>query len=105
MSACAAQPLSALAATPVAAPAAATCGAAGSNYTMTSGWGAYVLWFIIIAVITYFILYSLRPTWVQQLTNGVPNGQVDAGKVLLWSVIIALIIVLIVWLIRQSCRK
>jgi hypothetical protein len=102
MSACAAQPLSALAATPVvAAPA---CGVQ-STYYMTAGWGAYVLWFLIIAVITWFILYSLRPTWVQQQTNNVPNGQVDAGKTLLWSVIIALIIVLIVWLIRSSCRK
>jgi hypothetical protein len=97
MSACSAQPLSALAATPVAV--------APVSYSMTSGWGAYVLWFIIIAVITWFILYSLRPTWVQQTTNGTPNGQVDAGRVLLWSVVIALIVVLIVWLIRSSCRK
>jgi hypothetical protein len=95
MSTCSAQPLSALAATPV----------DNNGYNMKKGWGTYVLWFIIIAVIAWFILYSLRPTWVQQETNGSPNGQVDAGKVLLWAIVIALIVVLLVWLIRSSCRK
>lgn len=75
------------------------------GYNVTSGWGALVLWFIIIAVITWFILYSLRPTWVQQRgEGGLPNGQVDAGRVLLASVVIALVIVLIIWLLRNNCR-
>jgi len=75
-------------------------------YNMTSGWGALILWFIIIAVITWFILYSLRPTWVQRKdSNGQPTGAIDAGRVLLASIVIALIIVIIVWLIRGSCAR
>ena len=96
-----AQPLSALAATPV-----VIIEEKPVVYNMTSGWGALVLWFIIIAVIAWFILYSLRPTWVQTKdAQGLATGNIDAGRVLLASVVIALIVVIIVFLIRSSCSR
>lgn len=75
------------------------------GYRISEGWASLVLWFIIVAVIAWFVLYSLRPTWVQQRgADGLPTGQVDAGRVLLAAIVIALIIVLIVWLLRANCR-
>jgi len=65
---------------------------------MWSGVGAFFLWFIILTVVLWLILYSLKPSWVLK-----PNSQeVDTGKVLLASIIIALIIVVVVWLIKSS---
>jgi hypothetical protein len=60
------------------------------------GWA--VLWFLIIAVIVWLILFSLRPAWAVD-----EDGNVDTGKVLLASIVIALIIVIIVWIIWCAC--
>ena len=69
------------------------------------GWGAFLLWFIIIAVIVFIILYLLKPTFVQNFTSGgVPTGEVNAGKALVSAIIIALIIVLILWLLKSVAR-
>ena len=101
MSSIQAQPLSALAATPV-----VIVEEKRVSYNMSSGWGALILWFIIIVVISWFILYSLRPAFVQgHDSNGQPNGSIDAGRVLLASVVIALIVIVIVVLIRSSCSR
>lgn len=61
------------------------------------GWA--VLWFIIIAVIVWLIIFSLKPAWALN-----EDGDVDTGKVLLASIVIALIIVIIIWLIYAFCR-
>lgn len=60
--------------------------------------GYYILWFLIFAVITYLFLYSIKPSFVSNPDTGV----VDAGKILLYSIIISLIIVFIIWLIKRS---
>ena len=60
--------------------------------------GYYILWWIIFAILTYLVLYSLRPTFVTNPETGV----VDTGKVLLASIVISLIIVFIIWLIKRS---
>ncbi len=66
-------------------------------------WANVLLWFVIIAVIVWFVLYSVKPTMVQKTDgNGNTTGEVDNGKVLLWSVIIAIIVIVIIWLIRYS---
>ena len=76
-----------------------------TGYALGGGIGSLILWFIIIAVIVWFILYATRPRAVQRLNqDGQPTGEVDAGKVLIGSIIIALIIVIIIWLIG-SCRR
>ena len=73
----------------------------------SSHWGAYLLGFIILVVIIWFILYALRPTYVlKTCLPGQPQlGEVDPGKVLFASIIIALIIVLIIWIIRIAAKQ
>jgi hypothetical protein len=61
------------------------------------GFGFYLLWFVIVALVAWFILYLWKPSWVQK--TGVP-GELDGGKVLTWSLIFALIVTLIVWLFQ-----
>ncbi len=68
----------------------------GHGYS-SIGWG--VLWFIIIAVIVWLIIFSLKPAWSLD-----DDGNVDTGKVLLASIVIALIIVIVVWIIWAACR-
>jgi len=51
---------------------------------------AYVLWFIIVFLLTWIILYAFGPQFV------VSNDEIDQSKVILWSVVIALIVVAIV---------
>lgn len=64
-----------------------------------------VIWFIVIAVIVWFILVSTKPTWVQKNDdNGVTTGEVDQGKAILWAVIIALIITAVIWIVRYGIR-
>jgi hypothetical protein len=67
--------------------------------------GGLLLWFFIIAVITWFILYMLKPEAIQKRNAaGVATGEVDWGRLLIASIIIALIIVLFIWLIRSANR-
>jgi len=68
----------------------------GHGYSSV-GWA--VLWFIIIAVIVWLIIFSLKPAWALD-----EDGNVDTGKVLLASVVLALIIVIVVWIIYMACR-
>lgn len=68
----------------------------GHGYSSV-GWA--VLWFIIIAVIVWLIIFSLKPAWALD-----EDGNVDTGKVLLASIVLALIIVIVVWVIYMACR-
>lgn len=69
----------------------------GHGYS-SLGWA--VLWFIIIAIIVWLIVYSLKPAWALN-----EDGDVDTGKVLLASIVIALIIVIIVWILYMVCSR
>ena len=63
-------------------------------------WAWYILIFVIVVVVVWLILSAFRPTWVQQTNEaGEPNGELDAGKSILWSVIIALGICILFWII------
>lgn len=70
-----------------------------SNKHWHSGFGVYLLWFIVIAVLIWLILYSLRPTWV--VVDDDP-AKVDSGRLLLAALIISFIIVIIIWAVRSS---
>lgn len=63
------------------------------------GFGVYLLWFIVIAVLIWLILYSLRPTWV--VVEDDPT-RVDSGRLLLAALIVAFIIVIIIWAVRSA---
>lgn len=76
-----------------------------SGYALGGGIGNLILWFLVIAVIVWFILWAWKPKAVQRLTpSGEPTGEVDPGRVLVASIIIALIIVVIIWLIKSCAR-
>ena len=63
-------------------------------------WAWYILIFIIIVVIVWLILSAFRPTWVQTTDeNGDPTGELDAGKSILWAIIIALGICILLWIL------
>lgn len=67
----------------------------------SSGWWFYLFWFLIVGIIVWFLLFSLKPDFVQKTdSEGEETGEVDQGKVLLWAVIIALIVVFLVWVFR-----
>lgn len=68
----------------------------GHGYS-SLGWA--VLWFLIISVIIWLIIFSLKPAWALN-----EDGDVDTGKVLLASIVIALIIIIIVYIIYAVCR-
>ena len=68
----------------------------GHGYS-SLGWA--VLWFLIIAVIVWLIIFSLKPAWALN-----EDGDVDTGKVLLASIVLALVIIIIVWIIYAVCR-
>lgn len=59
---------------------------------------AYVLWFIIVFLLTWIILYAFGPQFV------VSNDEIDQSKVILWSVVIALIVVAIVAIVYTEQR-
>lgn len=74
-------------------------------YGLGNGVGNLIIWFIVIAVIAFFLIWAFNPSWVQNKdSNGQANGERNAGKVLIASLVIALIIVLIIWALRYCCR-
>ena len=72
-------------------------GYAGCGY----GWWFYLFWFLIVGVIVWFLLFALKPDFVQKDDDDYKyTGEVDQGKVLLWAVIIALIAVFLIWIFQ-----
>lgn len=70
-----------------------------ATYGYMDGFGFYLVWFLIIAVVAWIVLFSLKPDFVRKL-----DGELDAGKVLLWAVIIGLIGIFIIWLVKKCNR-
>src|SRR6056297_2983010 len=47
-------------------------------------WLSYLFWFVIIAIIVWFLLFSLKPDFVQKKDEeGNTTGEVDQGRVLI----------------------
>lgn len=71
-------------------------------YYSTSGWGNFLLWFIIIAVIAFVILWLINPAGLQQRGfDGQPNGNRDAGKIIIASLVLSAIFIILLWLLRS----
>jgi heme/copper-type cytochrome/quinol oxidase subunit 2 len=76
-------------------PAPKECGSWASSY-----WFSFILGFIILAVIIALLLAAAKPTWVQNTdADGQPDGTVNAGKVILWAVIVSLFVIFIIWIV------
>jgi len=71
------------------------------------GWWSIILTFIIVFIIAWFLLYSLRPNAVLNVdANGniIQPPTVNGGKVVIYSIVIALIVCLLLWAFRNSFR-
>jgi len=76
-------------------PVEKTCNKWGATY-----WISFILGFILLAVIIGLLLAAAKPSWVQNTNaDGQPDGTVNAGKVVLWAVVVSLFIMLIVWIV------
>lgn len=66
-----------------------------------NNWWFYLFWFLVIGIVVWFLLFALKPDFVQkERHDGSPNGEVDQGKVLLWAVVIALIAIFLIWIFQ-----
>jgi len=66
-----------------------------------NNWWFYLFWFLVIGVIVWFLLFALKPDFVQKEDHdNNKTGEVDQGKVLLWAVVISLIAVFLMWLFQ-----
>ena len=65
------------------------------------GWWFFLFWFLIIGIIVWFLLFALKPDFVQKKDcDGYPTGEVDQGRVLGTAIVVALIIILVVWILQ-----
>lgn len=74
-----------------------------SNTSFNNGyysWGIYIIIFLIVAILTWVIIYAIRPSYYLVEVNGVNTEQLNGAKVLLTSIIVGLIVILLVWLFR-----
>ena len=83
-------------------PCADPCGN-GYGWGWGNGWASAFVWFVIIAVIIWFILYSTKPEFVRKKApDGTVTEEVDNGKALIWAIVIAIIIVVLIKLFMYS---
>lgn len=60
--------------------------------------GEYILWFMVLALLIFFVIYFWLPDYFQHETAGVPNGEADNVKIFIVSVLIsATLVILLVW--------
>lgn len=84
--------------TPCADPCASPCKSQMSGYCMNGSVGALIVWFFLIFIVTWLLLYALKP----QFVINKETGEIDYGKVLLAAAVVALIIIIIIWLIKVA---
>ncbi len=71
------------------------------NCGVGNNWWFYLFWFLVIGIIVWFLLFALKPDFVQKEDDDSNvTGEVDQGKVLLWAVIISLIAIFLVWIFQ-----
>ncbi len=69
-------------------------------------WWFFLFWFLVIGIIVWFLLFALKPDFVQEEDeNENPTGEVDQGKVLLWAVIISLIAIFLGWIFQWGMNR
>ena len=75
------------------------------NEQCGNGWWFFLFWFLIVGIIVWFLLFALKPDFVQHTDeDDNATGEVDQGKVLLWAVIIALAIIFLMWIFQWGFR-
>lgn len=59
-----------------------------------------LVWFIIFALLVGAFLFFLKPSIVTSTNQLTGESQLDWGKLIIWTVLIALVILLLLWLTR-----
>ena len=71
-----------------------------------NNWWFYLFWFLVIGVIVWFLLFALKPDFVQNEDDDHnATGEVDQGKVLLYAVVIALIAIFLIWVFQWGLNQ
>jgi len=65
------------------------------------GWWFYLFWFLVVGIIVWFLLFALKPDFVQKTNKyDEPTGEVDQGRVLGISIVVALIVTFLIWMFQ-----
>lgn len=73
------------------------------DFFRSKGFGFYLFWFVVIALILWAVFYFGKFGFVQKTdASGAKTGVADGSKSLLWAVVISLVIVLIIWAVQSS---
>lgn len=74
-----------------------------NDYDKKVNWGSVLLWFIIVAVIVWFILFAINPSWLRQKSECGKNTYcIDYGKLFLATIVITILLMVLVWLVRSG---
>jgi hypothetical protein len=66
-------------------------------------WVNLLVWFLVVAILSYVILYSWNPEMLQTKDiAGKPSGNSDMTKTVLASVVIGLIVVVVVYFVKRK---
>jgi len=69
-----------------------------------SGFWTFLIIFIIVAIVVALILWAICPDFIKKKDSaGNVTDEVDVGKLILWSVVIALVVAFLIWLIWSCC--
>ncbi|CAM6002090.1 unnamed protein product [Sphagnum balticum] len=66
----------------------------------STNWVGALIGFIILVIIIWIIIFATQPSWAKNAA-----GQLDSGKALWSSIIIAIIIMLIIWVLKSMSGK
>lgn len=88
----------------VASAADVAAGTRSAMHSMTSGFGMFVFWFILLTVFIWLIIFSVRPAWALAPLGSTAQN-LDVGKILWTSIIIAIVLLLIAWLVKSFAGK
>ena len=73
------------------------------HHARHNNWWFYLFWFLVIGVIAWFLLFALKPDFVQKKDKrDNVTGEVDQGKVLTWAVVLAVAAVVLIWLFQYA---
>ena len=68
------------------------------------GFWTFLIIFIVIAIVVGLILWAICPDFIKKKdSSGNVTDEVDVGKLILWSVVIALVVAFLIWLIWSCC--
>ena len=59
-----------------------------------------LVWFLIFLVLIGVLLFLFKPAMVTSVNQATGESQLDWGKLIIWSILLALVVLLLLWLTR-----